>query len=120
MAAVTISATGSDVATALALANHGFTSSAVRAGIPHVVVVFLDEPSDDQTATYNQAAILKDANITIIAVGLTSDVGQNELTRISSQLKYVGYASSYGNVSSQQTALLTALCSISNTTRKIL
>jgi len=107
---------GNNVATALALANHAFTGKVVRTGSTQlVVVVFLDSPSDDPAATYNQATLLKNSNITIITVSLTSNVDKDELSRVSTKSRYVISALNYGASGDPANNDIIFLCSIGNT-----
>ena len=85
---------GTDTAAALNLLRQsGFTPAnggrPLTQAIPRVAVVITDGQSNSGTATAAAAQSAHDAGITILAVGIGSNVDNNELTAIASDPSYV-------------------------------
>ena len=85
---------GTDTAAGLNLLRQsGFTSAnggrPLTQAIPRVAVVITDGQSNDGTATAAAAQSAHDAGITILAVGIGSNVDNDELTAIASDPSYV-------------------------------
>ena len=103
---------GTDTAAALNLLEQsGFTSAnggrPLTQAIPRVAVVITDGQSNDASATAAAAQSAHDAGITILAVGIGSNVDNDELTAIASDPSYVSTITGFGT--SQFDALQTTI-----------
>ncbi|XP_041376635.1 collagen alpha-4(VI) chain-like [Gigantopelta aegis] len=117
----TIDYAGSSTSTADALAfmvNDSFSAaSGAREGVTKIAVVITDGKSNNIAATRTQAKLARDAGITILAVGVGSNVDDTELNDIASDpdSQYVFKTDSFDALKTIQDVLAKTACEVSQT-----
>lgn len=71
------------------IVNQSFTAAhGMRNGVPHILVVMTDGRSHDPAATASMAKLVHNAGIKVVAIGIGSDVDQQELQTIATDAKH--------------------------------
>ena len=102
--------TNTDKALEYARSNMFTTAHGDRTDATNYVIVLTDGSSSDFNRTLQQASLLKQQNIAVIAIGIGTSINKPELNGIASDSKHVFAVSSFDALKTIRTEIKAAAC----------
>ena len=102
--------TNTDKALEYARVNMFNNAHGARSNAKDYVIILTDGSSSSQNRTVHQAALLKQQNIAVLAIGIGSSINRPELNGIASDSKHVFEVSSFDALKTIRTEIKAAAC----------